>query len=113
MALTPKKFSFNQLTAAAVTQWTVPASTTRELGTMLGCNTDTVERTVTVHLVPNGGSVSAANMILDAEAIPASETVVFSFERGIFCEAGDFLVALASQTLVVNLYSSGWDITAP
>lgn len=105
-----KKLSQNQLTAAAVTQYTVPAATTSELKKAVITNTDTVERTVTIHLIPSGGTAGATNRIFDAYAVPAKATVFLDLS-GVYMGAGDFIQALASAAAFVNLYIAGEETT--
>jgi hypothetical protein len=109
MAITAKRLSGpTTLTASAVTQYTVPGATTARVTELLIANIDTVDRTVTVHFVPSGGSVTNGNKVLNAVNIPANTT------RQIVLQAvlatGDFISALASATSAINLMVSGAEI---
>ena len=65
--------------------------------TVIVCNTGATERTLTLHAVPNGGSVSTTNMIVNALAIPGGETISFDQEKFVLGD-GDALVAIGSGT---------------
>ena len=109
MAVATKKLSQNQLTAALVTQYTVPASTNTRISELLLCNTDTVMRTVTVHFVPSGGAADATNIYLDAIELAAGQTLPIKLDTTL--NAGDFIRAMANLTAVVNLLISGSELT--
>jgi len=109
MALTPKSLSRNQLTASAVTQYTVPGSTTTRVTELLITNTDTIQHTITVHFVPSGGSADATNQVLPATPVEASEALIVPLNT--ILAAGDFIAALASVASQVNLLISGWEMT--
>lgn len=65
--------------------------------TVIICNTGSVDRTLTLHAVPNGGSVSTVNMIVNALIVPAGDTVSFDQEKMVLSN-GDSLVAVSSDT---------------
>jgi hypothetical protein len=106
LMIQPLKLSQNQLTAAVVTQYTVPTDMVTELTEALFMNNDTVERTATLHLVPSGSAAGATNIFLDAIPIGPGQTVIIGFED-VYLNAGDFIAALASAASQVNLHLSG------
>lgn len=65
--------------------------------TIIICNTGVTDRTLTMHAVPSGSSVSSTNMIVNALNIPAGETMSFDQEK-IVLGNGDQVDALASGT---------------
>jgi hypothetical protein len=65
--------------------------------TVIICNTGSNDRTLTLHAVPSGGSVGAVNMIVNALAVPAGDTVSFDQEKMVLSN-GDSLVAVGSDT---------------
>lgn len=73
MSVTPKAITSAQLTASAATYYTVPANTTSILKALRFVNTDTAARTVTVYLVPSGGTAGATNILISAQAIAPGE----------------------------------------
>jgi hypothetical protein len=92
------------LTAATATYYTAPSGKRTTLLVVTICNTDTVARTVTVNLIPNGGSASAINRIFN-DLVQAGETVTMDDPK--IMDAGDFVQAMASAAAVV-----GFRITA-
>lgn len=93
------------LTASAVTQYTVPDSTTTIVKQIVFCNTDTSARTVTVYAIPSGGSAAAANTIFSAMSLQPGETKVIPMEMVL--PTGAFIQALASSASVVSMRVSG------
>lgn len=69
-------FAPAQLTNAAVTYFTMPASPASSIlsgGKVRFSNTDTVARTVTAYHVPAAGAASAANCFLNAVSIAPNQ----------------------------------------
>jgi hypothetical protein len=58
------------------TLYLVPAATTAVCRSITLCNTDSADRTVTLYIVPSGGSADAARTILNALTIKAGQTIV-------------------------------------
>lgn len=65
--------------------------------TVIICNTSGADRTLTLHAVPNGGSVSTVNMIVNTLIVPAGDTVSFDQEKMVLSN-GDSLIAVGSDT---------------
>ena len=63
-------------------------------------NTDSVARTINVHIKPLGEALAAENQIYDAVNIPAGDTFVIDLEK-LILENTDEITALASVTSVV------------
>ena len=97
------------LTASAATLYTVPASTTTTVKTILLANYTSTDRTVTLHLVPSGGSVAAGNKILGEINVPANTTT--TVDTAIMLPTGAFISGLASATTSVNVHISGVEIS--
>src|SRR5690242_3162269 len=96
MFYTPKQLTpGTALTAALVTEYTVPASTTTILKELVLCNTDTVVRTVTVNLVAAAGAAGVLNTLLNAVALQPNETKILSLST--VMTTGTFIQAKASQ----------------
>jgi len=107
---TPKQLTAGvALTASLVTEYTVPAATTTILKEIIICNTDTVVRTVTAHVIASAGSAGVLNTILDAVSIQAGETKIFSLST--VMPTGTFIQAVASSNAVVSFFASGVEIT--
>lgn len=111
MAITPKKMvPGSALTASAATYYTV-ASTVKQaiVKEVEFCNTDTVPRTVTMYVIPSGGSAAVANEIYAAMTLQAGETKNFS--RSTVMLPGGFIQALADSAAVVSFNVSGVEYT--
>jgi hypothetical protein len=65
--------------------------------TVIICNTGANDRALTLHAVPNGGSVSTVNMIVNTLTVPAGDTVSFDQEKMVLSN-GDSLIAVGSDT---------------
>jgi hypothetical protein len=96
------------LTATAATLYTVPASTTTTVKTILLSNYTATDRSVTLHLVPSGGTVAAGNKILGEVNVPANTTT--TVDTAIIMPTGAFLSGLASTTSAINVHISGVEI---
>ena len=85
-------------TAILATSTTIYTSTgNNAITTVIICNTGSVDRTLTLHAVPNGGSVGTVNMIVNALTVPAGDTVSFDQEKMVLSNS-DSLVAIGSDT---------------
>jgi hypothetical protein len=70
-------------------------------------NTDSSERTVTVNLVPSGGTAAQGNRVVSALPIEAHDTYIQPLD--IVMSPGDTLQGLASVTNVVNIMATYGD----
>ena len=109
MANSLKLLAQSALTASDATIYTVPASTTTVVKSVIICNTATAARTITLHAVASGGSSSVANRVLSALTIGAGETVFL--KPDIYMTAGCTLRAFASVAAVVGITVSGVEMT--
>jgi hypothetical protein len=112
MALsTPEKIiPGSQLTGSAATYYTAPANTRTIITSMSLCNTTATARTVTIYLIPSGGSASDSNTIVKNCLVPAYDTrVVYEAQRQVIKTAG-FIQALADSASAVTLQASGVEV---
>jgi len=79
-----------QLTTAALTILTVPASTRYAITTIMVCNNDaTDDATFDLHFVPNGDPLdNNVTRVINNLTLPAGETFTFDSEK-VILEAGD------------------------
>lgn len=98
------------LTGSAATYYTTPAGTQTRISNLCCTNTDTVPRTVTIHLVPSGGTADTTNRIASARNLAPGETWVCMAAVNQTLGAGATIQALASTTSVVNMVASGVEI---
>lgn len=97
----------SQLTTSAATYYTAPANTTAKIEACVLTNTSGAGRTVTMHLVPSGGSASASNRILSAFSIAAGVSYSVDEAIGQVLETGGTLQALSDGATAVSLVVSG------
>lgn len=97
--------------AAATTpgQYVVPGGTTTTLRSLRLCNTDTVQRVVTVHVVASGDTPAAKNTILKNVPLEAGETLIDDSLMNL--DTGDFISAFADAANVVAMRIDGAEIT--
>lgn len=98
-----------QLTTAAATYYTVPANTITTISAATLTNTTGGAVTATVHLVPSGGSATAANMILSARTIAAGESYNISSAIGQSLPTGATIQALAGANTSITFVASGYE----
>jgi hypothetical protein len=110
MVYTPKQLTAGTaLTASLVTEYTVPAATTTILKEIILCNTDSVVRTVTAHVIAPAGTAGVLNTIVNAMSIQPNETKILSLST--VMPTGSFIQAVASSAAVVSINASGVEIT--
>ena len=106
MAMTQTKLHAPaQLGTSAATLYTVPGSTTTIVKQIALCNTAAAARTVTIHLVPSGGSASATNAILYEVSVDAKSTTFVNLSA--VMATGDILQGSASVGTSVTVHSFG------
>lgn len=95
-----------QLGTTTTTIVTAAASHTYVLKQIVICNTDTVDRTVTLAI---GSAATAANRLMSTLPIGANDTIVF--DTAIVLAAGETLQGLADTASKVTVTVVGWDKT--
>lgn len=98
-----------QLGTAAASLYLVPQNTITTISAATLTNSTAVARTVTMHLVPSGGTPSAANMILSARTISPGESYNVAQAIGQSMRAGSTIQALADAANAVSLVASGYE----
>lgn len=93
--------------ATASAFYTVSGGASISINQATACNTDTVARTLTVHLVAANGSASATNTVIKELSLAAGETKALYEIEGHLLTAGMSLQAVASVASVVSLAVSG------
>jgi hypothetical protein len=82
MANTPKNLYRNQPGTAYSTLYTVPASTTTLVKSLVLHNTTATDATVTLNFIASGGTVGLTNQLIDY-TVTAKDTVTIA-EDGVF-----------------------------
>ena len=97
-----------QLTASAAAIYTSQTRGTAVIKRAVFTNTDVVAQTITVYRVPNGGSATTANIVIDAYSLTAGQAYVASELSSMVLAGGDAIYAKASAGAVVNVTMSGF-----
>jgi hypothetical protein len=93
-----------QLGTTTTTICTAAAGYTEVIKQIIICNTDTVDRTVTLAI---GTAATAANRIMSALPIGANDIMVF--DTALVLAATETLQGLADAASVVNVTAIGWE----
>lgn len=109
-----ESFGAGQLAGTAGTLYTAPSAASTSgavtslaiLRDMWLCNTDTVDRTATLHIVASGGSATAANMIMPAVTITAGQSLHYS-GLATLIPAGGTIQGLASSANKITYVLTG------
>lgn len=104
-----KKFVQSAITNAQVTVYTVPAASQDVVKDLDITNTSALAVTVSVNLVPSGGTAGTANLFLATVSIPPNSTLHWTGTQVL--NTGDFISVIASTTNVCNIMVSGLEST--
>ena len=99
----------SQLTAAAATYYTTPANTLTTIAGMSITNTTGTARTVTVYLVPSGGSAAVQYCVCSARTVAPGETYNVAGAIGQTLGASGFISALADSATALTMVASGYE----
>jgi len=106
MAMTQTKLHApSQLGNSAATLYTVPGSTTTILKQVALCNTTATNRTVSLYLVPNGGTAGVTNAVLYDVPVDSKSTIFVNMSA--VMATGDFISGSASVASAVTVHSFG------
>jgi len=98
------------LTSSAATYYTATRVTAR-IDAFTVTNTDTAAHSLTVHIVPSGGSAAASNRVIDAKSIHPKETYTCPEMIGKIIPSGSFIQALDDAGSVMSINAAGIEIT--
>lgn len=109
--ITPKSMvNGTNLTDAAATYYTAPAGTRAIVKRATFCNDHSSVVTVTINLVPSGGSAAYGNQITKTKALAAGETWSCPDVENHVLEAGGFISMVASVTAKIGVRISGYEV---
>lgn len=98
------------LTTSAVAYYTTSSKVTSAITKATVTNTTGTSATVTVYIVPPGGSPAAANTIISAQPIAAGHSIdLFQLHGQKLVTAGESLQALASAGSALSLRVTGYE----
>lgn len=100
-----------QAAGSVTTEYTAPSSTRTIIDKFTATNTTGGAVTLTIHIVPSGGSVDATNKILDAYSIAANTFLDLSQMQNHVLAAGDIIAVGASAATSITIRASGRECT--
>jgi len=110
--ITPKRLiTPAQLTTGAVVYYTTPVNTKTTIKKLTLTNSTVNARTVTLHLVPSGGTADATNVLLSVLNIAAHTTIDVTEASGHTLETGSTIQALADAATAVTIQGSGFEVS--
>lgn len=96
---------------SATTEYTAPLNTKAIIDKFTATNVDSGAVTITVYIVPSGGTATDSNMIIKAYSISAGATQDFSSLQNQILNTGDFISILASVASKMVIRISGREVT--
>ena len=100
-----------QASNVQTTYYTCPAATKVLIDKCTGTNTTGAAATLTINLVPSGGSAGASNTIVSAKSIAAGECYTFPEIAGHYLNAGDFFSTISGTNNAITIRLSGRAVT--
>lgn len=95
---------------SATTEYTAPVSTRTIIDKFTATNTDASAVTLTVYLVPSGGTAGGSNIIISAKSIATGVTSDLTELQNQILNAGDFISVLASTGSKMVIRASGREV---
>jgi len=95
---------------AQTTQYTAVNCTT-VIDKFTATNTSAANETISVNLVPVGGTAGASNLIVDTRTIAPNETYTFPELVGQVLSPSGFISTIASDATAIVIRASGREIT--
>lgn len=111
MSVTPKRLTPAQLTASAATYYTGAANVQTIIKKLTFTNSTATARTVTVYLVPSGGSAGVTNILTSARAVNVNETYECFEAQGQVLNPGDLIQALSDSATAVTIAGAVVEVT--
>lgn len=108
MSVTAKSIVSSQFApGSAAALYTAPVNTRTIIDKFIACNTDGSTQTLTVNIVPSGGSVATSNINIDAFSILTTVTKDFTELQNVILNSGDFISVTASAASKITVNVSG------
>jgi hypothetical protein len=90
---------------SVATAYTAPGATDVKVTSLVLCNTTATLATVTLYVVPSGGTAGVTNTVLAALSINPNSTTII--DTSIYMTTGDFLAALQGTSGAITATISG------
>jgi len=110
-AQTKLLFPTAQMTASTATYYTVGANTNTVIDSAIASNGTGTNRTITVYLVPSGGTADATNIVIPSTVVPANSDITLNRLILQALSVGATLQAKSDAASAVNLRVSGREQT--
>ena len=107
----PKVLASAQLASGDTTVYTVGASKAAKLAKLVLTNTSASAVTVSVSVVPSGGTVDGTHKVVSAYSIAAGDSTAITEAENIWLGAGDFISVNASAATSINVLASGLEFS--
>lgn len=108
MSLIPAKQAENSQTV----QYTAPTGTKAIIDKLTATNTSGANATLSVNLIPSGGTVGNGNLISKTRTIAAGETYTFPEIVGHALLSGGTISTIASAATSITIMATGREITS-
>jgi len=110
-AQTKLLFASAQLTASTATYYTVGANTNTIIDSAIASNSTGTNRTITIYLVPSGGTADNTNIAVVSTVVPANSDISLSRLVLQALSAGGTIQAKSDAATAVTLRMSGREQT--
>lgn len=94
-------------TTSATTVYTVPASSAVKVATATLCNTSASAVTVSVSVVPSGGSVDGTHVVVSSYSLAGNDSMSITEIVGALLDAGAFVSITCSTGAVITYLLTG------
>lgn len=102
-----RTFYNSQPAAAGTTAYTASAGTTGQIFAATACNPTGTDRTLDVHIVPDGASATAANQVYDALSVPQNSQQGLSLLINHVIPSGGSIRLVSSADASITVIISG------
>lgn len=102
---TPVRLYIGQPSTSQTTLYTVPSTTSLIVKQITICNTSTSSASISLNVVPFGGSASSANLVVSNYSVQANATQSLNLSQVL--STGDVISALQGTSGAITLIISG------
>ena len=95
---------------AQTTQYTTPSQTRSIIDKFTATNTTVTPATLTVNLIPSGGSAGSSNVITYSKSIAAGDVYTFPELIGHTLQPGDIISTIAGTASALTIRASGREV---
>lgn len=96
---------------ATTTVYTSPASVYTRIDKVTVTNATAGAQTITIYVVPNGGTAGGSNTTTSAQSVLPGQTWNSPNEPGLYLNPGDFIAVIASAASALSIVIGGTQIS--